>query len=85
MRTCIFLDDNLVNKARRYSSAKTNKELINIALLEYIQNHRTMNLAEIRGKISFRRGYDYKKLRGALHNDGDFTNIKKAVPELRIF
>ncbi|MDH5203159.1 MAG: type II toxin-antitoxin system VapB family antitoxin, partial [Nitrospirota bacterium] len=33
------------------------------ALEEFIQNRKRLDLKEIRGKIKFARGYDYKKMR----------------------
>ena len=63
MRTNIVLDDNLVNEAFKYAEVKTKKELVQIALMEYIENHKKKNLFELKGKINFSEGYDYKKMR----------------------
>ena len=63
MRTNIVLDDNLIKKALKISHAHTKKELIATALLEFIRNHCRLDLRELRGKISFRKDYDYKALR----------------------
>ena len=63
MRTNIVLDDRLVNEAFRYTSAKTKKELINLALKEFIENHQRPNILDIRGKVQIRDDYDYKILR----------------------
>ena len=63
MRTNIMLDDELVNEAFKHSLAKTKKELLHEALKEYVETHRRMDLRQIRGKISFYDGYDYKGLR----------------------
>jgi len=57
------LDDDLVKEALKYSKAKTKKELIVIALKEFVENRRRMNLLELEGKIEFARGYNYKSLR----------------------
>lgn len=65
MRTNIVLDDSLVQEAFGLSGAKTKKELVSIALKEYVQNHNKKDLRELKGKISFRKGYDYKLLRKA--------------------
>lgn len=63
MRTNIILDEKLVKEAFKYSPAKTKKDLISIALKEFVENRRRMNLLELEGKIEFAEGYDYKKLR----------------------
>ncbi len=63
MRTNIVLDDNLVEKALRLSGINTRKELINTALSEFIQNHSRLDIRDLKGKLSFRADYDYKKLR----------------------
>ncbi len=63
MRTNIVLDDELVEEAFRHSNAKTKRELVDMALREFVDNHRRKDVRELRGKISFHPGYDYKKLR----------------------
>ena len=63
MRTNIVLDDELVKEAGKYSEATTKKGLINEALKEFVESHKRKNLREIKGKIRFESGYDYKKLR----------------------
>jgi Arc/MetJ family transcription regulator len=63
MRTNIVLDDELVKEAFRHSDAKTKRELVDRALREFVENHRRKDIREMRGKISFHPGYDYKKLR----------------------
>ncbi|MFQ5687198.1 MAG: type II toxin-antitoxin system VapB family antitoxin [Candidatus Scalindua sp.] len=63
MRTNIVLDDNLVNKALKISGASTKKELITVVLKEFIQNHSRLDIRDLKGKLSFRDDYDYKKLR----------------------
>jgi Arc/MetJ family transcription regulator len=64
MRTNIVLDDILVAEAFRYATVKTKRELVEIALKEFIRNHGRKDLRELRGKIQFQPGYDYKSLRG---------------------
>lgn len=71
MRTNIDLDENLVNEAFKYAGVKTKKELVNIALQEFIEMHKRKDLAEIKGEISFFEDYDYKKMReGHWHDIG---------------
>ena len=63
MRTNIVLDDKLVKEAFKYSKVKTKKDLVETALKEFVENHRRMDIRELRGKISFQPDYDYKSLR----------------------
>lgn len=66
MRTNIVLDDELVAEAFKYSSAKTKKELIHIALKEFVERKHRLNLLDLEGKIEFEEGYDHKKMRQGL-------------------
>jgi Arc/MetJ family transcription regulator len=63
MRTNIVLDDELIKKAFRHSSARTKRELVHEALEELISSRQRRDLRDLRGKISFAKGYDHKKLR----------------------
>jgi Arc/MetJ family transcription regulator len=63
VRTNIVLDDELVEEAFKHSDARTKRELVDLALREFVENHRRKDIRELRGKISFHPGYDYKKLR----------------------
>jgi Arc/MetJ family transcription regulator len=63
MRTNIMLDDKLVKEAFRYAHVSTKKELIDLALREFVENHRRKDIRELRGKISIRDEYNYKDLR----------------------
>ncbi|MGA1874739.1 MAG: type II toxin-antitoxin system VapB family antitoxin [bacterium] len=63
MRTNIVLDDELVEEAFKYTNIKTKKELITLALKEFVRNHSRADLRDLQGKIAFRKDYDYKKLR----------------------
>ncbi len=63
MRTNIDLDEKLINEAFKYTGVKTKKELVSVALQEFIETHRRKNLADLKGEISFYEDYDYKKMR----------------------
>lgn len=65
MRTNIVLDDNLVKEAIKLSGVKTKKEVIHLALKEFVENKRRLNLLDLEGEIEFAEGYDYKKMREA--------------------
>jgi Arc/MetJ family transcription regulator len=63
MRTNIVLDPDLVKRAFRLSQARTKKDLVHEALLELVRVRRRRPLKDLKGKIRFREGYDYKSLR----------------------
>ncbi len=63
MRTNIWLDDHLVQEAFKLADVKTKKDLINLALKEFVENKKRLNLLDLEGRIEFAADYDYKKLR----------------------
>jgi Arc/MetJ family transcription regulator len=64
MRTNVVLNDELVEEAFKFSDAvSTKRELIEVALREYVNNRKRKNLKELKGKLHFSNGYDYKKMR----------------------
>ena len=63
MRTNIVLDEELVRKARKFSKAKTKKDLVHEALEELIAVRQRRDLRDLRGKVHFRSDYDHKALR----------------------
>ena len=64
MRTNIVLNDDLVNEAFRYAKdIHTKKELVETALQEFVRNHKIKDIRELKGKIEFAEGYDYKAMR----------------------
>jgi Arc/MetJ family transcription regulator len=64
MRANIVLNDQLVDEAFKYAETiSTKKELIEVALKEYVDTRKRKNLKELRGKISFSENYDYKGMR----------------------
>ncbi len=64
MRTNRVLDDHLVDEAFRYSdNIKTKRELIETALVEYVKNRKRKDLRDLKGRILFEEGYNYKAMR----------------------
>lgn len=63
MRTNIVLDDKLVKEAFKYAEVSTKRELVELALREFVQNHRRRDVRELRNKITLDPHYDYKKMR----------------------
>ncbi|WP_457554243.1 type II toxin-antitoxin system VapB family antitoxin [Desulfobacula sp.] len=63
MRTNVVLDDSLVQEAILLSGVKTKKDVISLALQEFVMSRKRLNLLELAGKINFRDDYDYKACR----------------------
>ena len=63
MRTNIVIDDRLVEEAMALSNLKTKREVVHKALEEYVLALKKKDLRELKGKVRFAEGYDYKKLR----------------------
>lgn len=63
MRTNIVLNEQLVEEAFIYAGVSTKRELVNIALQEFVENHRRKDMRELRGKIKISDDYDYQALR----------------------
>ncbi|ADK79781.1 type II toxin-antitoxin system VapB family antitoxin [Sediminispirochaeta smaragdinae] len=70
MRTNIVLDDSLVEEAFKYAgNIRTKKDLIEMALREFVRSKKMKNLRDLKGKIEFADGYDYKSMRST-HDPG---------------
>lgn len=63
MRTNIVLDPELVAEALQYTTATTKRELVDLALREFVANHKRKDMRDLRGQIRFADDYDYKALR----------------------
>lgn len=63
MRTNIELDDELMRAAFSYAPVKTKRELVQLALREFVAQHRRKDLRELRGRGGILAEYDYKGLR----------------------
>ena len=63
MRTNIDLDPQLVAEAFRYADVRTKKDLVHLALREFIEQRRRLDMRDLRGAIRFADGYDPKRLR----------------------
>jgi Arc/MetJ family transcription regulator len=63
MNTNIFIDTELMSQAIALSELKTKKDIIDLALREFVSRRKRKNLAELKGKIEFADGYDYKTMR----------------------
>lgn len=63
MRTNIVLDDGLVKEALRYAQVRTKRELVDLALREFVAARKRKDLRELVGKVKLDPTYDYKKAR----------------------
>ncbi len=63
MRTNVVIDDNLLNEALQLSGAKTKKDVIAVALHEFVATRKRCNLLDLAGKIEFSADYNYKSMR----------------------
>jgi Arc/MetJ family transcription regulator len=63
MRTNIIIDDALMEKAFDVSGLKTKKEIVEQAMREFVERRVRKDLSDLKGKINFADGYDYKALR----------------------
>lgn len=63
MRTNVELNEKLVEEALTYAHVSTKRELIDLALREFIENHKRRDVRELQGKIQLDPNYDYKSLR----------------------
>ncbi|HEX3553873.1 MAG TPA: type II toxin-antitoxin system VapB family antitoxin [Thermoanaerobaculia bacterium] len=63
MRTNIVLDDDLLSEAIRVTGIKTKKDVVHEALRLLVATKKRKSLLDLKGKIEFAPGYDYKSLR----------------------
>ena len=63
MRTNIDLDPDLVAEAFELADVRSKKELVHLALREFVEHRRRRDLRDLRGAIGFAEGYDHKRAR----------------------
>lgn len=66
MQTTLNIDDKLFEEAAKLVATDNQSQLIEIALGEFINNHRQAQKRDVRdlvGKVEIAPDYDYKKLR----------------------
>jgi Arc/MetJ family transcription regulator len=64
MRTNIDIDDNLMEKALKFSGNKTKKEIINTALSEYVKYHMRQKMLSLYGKVTWVGNLDKMRRNG---------------------
>jgi len=58
MRTNIDLDEKLVNRGLKLSGLRTKKDLVNMALREFLRRKDQKKILELRGKIHWEGDLD---------------------------
>jgi Arc/MetJ family transcription regulator len=64
-RTNIVLDDPIVEEAMRLSGLGTKREVVNAALVEYVETRTRKNLLDLFGSGLVDDDYDYKSARAS--------------------
>ncbi len=63
MATNLAIDDKLLREALEISGLKTKKDTVNLALREFVDRHKQIEILKIFGKMDPDPDYDYKKRR----------------------
>jgi hypothetical protein len=63
MPTNLAIDDRLIDEARRIGAHVTKKETVTVALQEYIQRRKQMDILKLFGTIDYDPGYDSRRVR----------------------
>jgi len=58
---CETINPKLLQKALEVSGLKTKKETVNLALQEFINRHKQLEILDLFGKMDPDPNYDYKK------------------------
>ena len=61
--TSVDIDRAILERAKKLGGVSTNKQIIDIALVEFVQRREQKNLLDIMGTIQFADDYDYKAMR----------------------
>ncbi|MFA6012099.1 MAG: type II toxin-antitoxin system VapB family antitoxin [Desulfobacteraceae bacterium] len=61
MATNLAIDMELLKKALEVSGLKTKRETVNLALLEFVNRHKQLEVVDLFGKMEPDPDYDYKK------------------------
>ena len=63
MRTNIVIDDDLVRQAMELTGARTQQEVVHVALTTLIERRRRKSLLDLAGQLDLAPGFDHKALR----------------------
>ncbi|MBA3037216.1 MAG: type II toxin-antitoxin system VapB family antitoxin [Desulfobacterium sp.] len=61
MATNLAIDDGLLHEALEISGLKTKKDTVNLALKEFVDRRKQLEIISIFGKMDPDPDYDYKK------------------------
>jgi Arc/MetJ family transcription regulator len=61
MASNLAIDDKLLQEALEISGLKTKKDTVNLALKEFVDRHKQLEILDIFGKMDPDPDYDYKK------------------------
>lgn len=61
MATNLAIDDKLLNEALKISGLKTKKDTVNLALKEFVNRRKQLEILDLFGKMDPDPDYDYKK------------------------
>lgn len=63
MATNLALDDQLIEEARQLGGQRTKKDVVNQALVEYIQRRKQLQVLALFGTVDYAQGVDAKAQR----------------------
>jgi len=63
MRTNIEMDDALVEEAKLLTGLRTKRAVVHEALMVLIRSRKRKSLCDLKGRLRFSPGFDYKSLR----------------------
>ena len=63
MATNLGLDDQLIEEARQLGGQRTKKDVVNQALVEYIQRRKQLQVLALFGTVDYAEGFDTKAQR----------------------
>lgn len=63
MATSLAIDMELLEEARELGQLKTKKDTVNLALKEFVNRRRQLELTKLFGTMDHDLDYDYKKAR----------------------
>lgn len=63
MPTNLAIDDQLLSEAQKIGSFKTKKETVNLALTEFINRRKQLEIIDLFNSLEPDSDYDYKKAR----------------------
>jgi Arc/MetJ family transcription regulator len=69
MQTQVVLDDRLIEQAMRVSHAKTQNEVIDLALREFVSRHSQKDILDLMGQDLIDPDYDVRAIRAGMNRD----------------